>query len=162
MVKYAVYCYSVLRMANVNDESQCDWLHGFPGLFADTSEHIFLVVFCFYLFYTFQLSVPCGRLSWLTSAFKHTLKYHLVSYGAWQIVHDTFLRHANFLKTQRKTQVEITFPVKKQARSVQSVLRNSEIRQCGAWWFSSDACGRGLVSGTTLRALVLGRFSQKN
>ena len=73
-------------MANVNDESHCDWIHGFPGLFADTSEHIFLVVFSFYLFYTFQLLVPCGRLSWLTSAFKHTLKSHLVSYPiVWRV-----------------------------------------------------------------------------
>ena len=45
-----------------------DWLHGFPGLFTDASEHIR------FLFFTFS------RLSWLVSAFDCTLKQHLVSY----------------------------------------------------------------------------------
>ena len=43
---------------------------GFPGLFTDTSAHI-----CFYflvfLFSTFWLLVPCGRLSWLVSFWAH-------------------------------------------------------------------------------------------
>jgi len=34
----------------------------------------------FFLLSTFQLLVPCGRLSWLMSAFERTLKQHLVSY----------------------------------------------------------------------------------
>ena len=47
-----------------------DWPHGFPGLFADTSELIRLSFFCFFpLFFTFKLSVPCGRLSWLMGTF---------------------------------------------------------------------------------------------
>ena len=50
-----------------------DWLHGFPGLFTDTSEHI-RFYFLIFLFYIFYLSVPCGRLSWLMSAFERTLK----------------------------------------------------------------------------------------
>jgi len=48
-----------------------DWLHGFSGLFTDTSEHIrfyFLVL----LFSTSRVLVPCGRLSWLMSAFERT------------------------------------------------------------------------------------------
>ena len=50
-----------------------DWLHGFPGLFTDTSEHIH---FCFlvFCFYTLPLLFPCGRLSWLMSAFERTFK----------------------------------------------------------------------------------------
>ena len=57
------------------------WLQGFPGLFANTSQHIrfyFLVLLS--VFPTFQSLVPCGRWSWLTSAFERTLKLHLVSY----------------------------------------------------------------------------------
>ena len=53
-------------------------LRGFPGLFTVISEHIcflLLVFLCF--FYTFQLSVPCGRLSCLMLAFERTLKQHL-------------------------------------------------------------------------------------
>jgi len=47
-----------------------DWLHGFPGLFADTSELIRLsFILFFFLFFTFKLSVPCGRLSWLIGTF---------------------------------------------------------------------------------------------
>jgi len=38
-----------------------------------TSEHI-RFYFLVFLFYTFQLLVPCGRLSWLMSAFERTLK----------------------------------------------------------------------------------------
>jgi len=38
-------------------------LYGFPILFTATSEHIRLFTFIFLCFYTFQLSVPCGRLS---------------------------------------------------------------------------------------------------
>ena len=50
-----------------------DWLHGFPGLFTDICERIFFY-FLVFLFSTFYLSVPCGRLSWLMSAFERTLK----------------------------------------------------------------------------------------
>ena len=50
-----------------------------PQTFTVTSS-----IGCFYflvlLFYNFQLSVPCGRLSRLMSAFERTLKHHLVSY----------------------------------------------------------------------------------
>ena len=56
-----------------------DWLHGFLGLFTDTSKHIrfyFFLVFCYSLFSL----VPCGRLSWLMSAFERTLTQHLVSH----------------------------------------------------------------------------------
>ena len=49
------------------------WLCGFPRLFTVTSEHIRFLLFRFFLFYTFLLSVPCGRLSWLMSAFERTL-----------------------------------------------------------------------------------------
>jgi len=48
-----------------------DWLHGLPQLFL----FLFLVYFP-----TFQLSVPCGSLSWLVSAFEHTIKYYIISY----------------------------------------------------------------------------------
>ena len=51
-----------------------DWLHGFPGLFADTSGHIHFLLFIFFLFSTFSCWFPCGRLSWLMSAFERTLK----------------------------------------------------------------------------------------
>ena len=37
-------------------------------------------IFYFFLFYSFQLSFPCGRLCRLMSAFERTLKQHLVSY----------------------------------------------------------------------------------
>jgi len=50
-----------------------------PQTFTVISEHVrfyFLVFFCFALW----LSVPCGRLSWLMSAFERPLKRHLVSY----------------------------------------------------------------------------------
>jgi len=30
-----------------------DWLHGFPGLFADISEHIRFLLFSFFLFFHF-------------------------------------------------------------------------------------------------------------
>ena len=40
-----------------------DSLHGFPRLFTVTSAHIRLYFFYFFLFYTFQLSVPCCGLS---------------------------------------------------------------------------------------------------
>ena len=43
----------------------------------NASNHFYFLVF---LFYTFQLLVPCGRLSWFMSAFERTLKHHLVSY----------------------------------------------------------------------------------
>ena len=56
-----------------------DWLHGFPGLFTNTSEHI-RFYFLVFLFSTFQLSVPCGRLNWHVLALELTLKYHLVLY----------------------------------------------------------------------------------
>jgi len=51
----------------------------FPRLFSVTFEHI-RFYFLVFLFYTFQLLFPCGRLSWLVSAFERTLKWHLVSY----------------------------------------------------------------------------------
>ena len=47
-----------------------DWLHGFPGLFTDTSAHI-CFYFLLFLFSTFWLLVPCGRLSWLVSFWAH-------------------------------------------------------------------------------------------
>ena len=51
------------------------------AVFAVISEHICFLLLVFSLcFYTFQLSVPCGRLSWLMLAFERTLKQHLVSY----------------------------------------------------------------------------------
>jgi len=47
-----------------------EWLHGFPSLFTDISEHI---RFYFLVFLPlFSCWVPCSRLSWLMSAF--TLK----------------------------------------------------------------------------------------
>jgi len=52
-----------------------DWLHGFPGLFTDSSENnCFFTLSFFLIFFTFYLLVPCGRLSWLMSAFGCTLK----------------------------------------------------------------------------------------
>jgi len=43
-----------------------DWLHGFHGLFTDTSEHIHFLLFSVFSFFSlFQLLVACGRLSWL-------------------------------------------------------------------------------------------------
>jgi len=50
-----------------------DWLHGFPRLLTDTTELI-RFYFLVFLFSTFLLLVPYSRLSWLTSAFEHTLK----------------------------------------------------------------------------------------
>ena len=50
-----------------------DWLHGFPGLFTDTSEHIHFLVFSFSLFHFFNF-ILCGRLSWVMLAFDHMLK----------------------------------------------------------------------------------------
>ena len=44
-----------------------------PQTFTVTSEHI-RFYFLVFLFYTFELSAPCGRLSWLMSAFERTLK----------------------------------------------------------------------------------------
>ena len=50
----------------VNPSHRClpfllpDWLHGFPGLFTDTSVHIRFLLFSFFLFSTFSLLVPCG------------------------------------------------------------------------------------------------------
>ena len=57
-----------------------DWCHGFPGLFNDTYERIRFFYFLVFLFSTFSWLIPCGRLSWLMSAFKRTLKQYLVSY----------------------------------------------------------------------------------
>ena len=51
-----------------------DWLHVFPGLFTDTSEHTRFFTFYLFLFSTVQFLVPCGRLSWRVSAFESTLK----------------------------------------------------------------------------------------
>ena len=44
-----------------------DWLHGFPGLFTDTSEHIrfYSIVFYFVVFLFSTVVVPCCRLIWL-------------------------------------------------------------------------------------------------
>ena len=50
-----------------------DRLHGFPGLFTNTSEQ-------FFFFSTFQFLVLCRRLSWLASPFQHTLKQHFIWY----------------------------------------------------------------------------------
>jgi len=49
------------------DVSFQDWLHGFPRLFADTSEHIclYFLVFLFFHFLAVGLLVPHGRSSWL-------------------------------------------------------------------------------------------------
>jgi len=49
-------------------------LRGFPGLFTVISEHICFLLLVFFCFYTFYLSVPCGRLSWRMLAFERTLK----------------------------------------------------------------------------------------
>ena len=51
-----------------------DYIHGFPRLFTVTSEHIRFLLYSFSLFLHFQLSVPCGKLSRLMSAFERTLK----------------------------------------------------------------------------------------
>jgi len=45
--------------------------YGFPELFTNTSEHV-RFYFLVYLFSTFQLSVSCGRLSWLSYRIVHT------------------------------------------------------------------------------------------
>ena len=44
-----------------------DWLHGFPGLFTDTSEHIrfYSIIFYFVVFLFSTVVVPCCRLIWL-------------------------------------------------------------------------------------------------
>ena len=57
-----------------------DWLHGFPGLFTDTSEHIRFFYSLVFLFSTFSCWVPCGRSARLKSAFERTLNSHLASY----------------------------------------------------------------------------------
>jgi len=58
-----------------------DWLHGFLGLFTDTSEHVHFLLFSFSVFPLFsKLLITCGRLSWLVSAFERTLKWHLILY----------------------------------------------------------------------------------
>jgi len=49
---------------------------GFPRLFTVNSEHI-RFYFLVFLFFSFQLSVTCGRWNWIMSAFERTLKYHL-------------------------------------------------------------------------------------
>jgi len=55
-----------------------------PQTYTATSKHT-RFYFLVFLFYAFQLSFQCGRLSWLMSAFERMLKQHLVSYISYRI-----------------------------------------------------------------------------
>jgi len=79
-----------------------DWVHEFPGLLTDTSEH-FIRFFTFQFFSTFYFLVPCGRLSLLVSFWLHVkIPSRIVSY---RIVCGTVLWKNYVLSdaTQRET-----------------------------------------------------------
>jgi len=66
--------------------TETSWLanifHGFPELFTDRPylwAYPFLLFSSFFPLFIFL--VPCGRLSWLLSAFERTLKLYLMSYS---------------------------------------------------------------------------------
>ena len=50
-----------------------------PGLFTVTSEHIPFLLFIFFCYYTFYLLFPCGRLSWLMSAYGFRARVKIAS-----------------------------------------------------------------------------------
>ena len=71
-----------------------DWLHGFPGLFTDTSEHIrfYSSLFYFVVFLFSTVIVPCCRLIWLMYALialriglSSFFRYH-IGFFSWMLV----------------------------------------------------------------------------
>ena len=58
-----------------------DWLHGFPGLFTDTSEYIRFYSLVFHSSCSpLSAVVLCCRLIWLMSAFDRMSEQHFFSY----------------------------------------------------------------------------------